>query len=69
MGAREYMFPRLMQILPEGFELGYIGRPDRASPGEGYPAAHNAEQQRILADALDPQIEVSPFPAKTPGER
>ncbi|MEI6792358.1 MAG: multifunctional oxoglutarate decarboxylase/oxoglutarate dehydrogenase thiamine pyrophosphate-binding subunit/dihydrolipoyllysine-residue succinyltransferase subunit [Actinomycetes bacterium] len=69
MGAREYMFPRLMQILPEGFELGYIGRPERASPGEGYPAAHNAEQQRILADSLDPQIEVSPFPAKTPGER
>ena len=69
MGAREYMFPRLMQILPEGFELGYIGRPERASPGEGYPAAHNAEQQRILADALDPQIEVSPFPDKTPGER
>jgi len=69
MGAREYMFPRLMQILPEGFELGYIGRPERAAPGEGYPAAHNAEQQRILADALDPQIEVSPFPDKTPGER
>ena len=69
MGAREYMFPRLMQILPEGFELGYIGRPERASSGEGYPAAHNAEQQRILADALDPQLEVSPFPVKTPGER
>ncbi len=69
MGAREYMFPRLMQILPDGFELGYIGRPERAAPGEGYPAAHNAEQQRILADALDPQIEVSPFPDKTPGER
>ncbi len=69
MGAREFMFPRLEQILPEGFELGYVGRPERASPGEGYPAAHNAEQQRILADALDPQLDVSPFPDKLPGER
>ncbi len=69
MGAREFMFPRLEQILPEGFELGYVGRPERASPGEGYPAAHNAEQQRILANALDPQLDVSPFPAMLPGER
>ena len=32
---------------------GYIGRPERASPGEGYPAAHAAEQSRIVRTALD----------------
>src|SRR5213078_1609983 len=44
MGARAHMSPRLMQILPEHLKFGYIGRPERASPGEGYPAAHIAEQ-------------------------
>jgi 2-oxoglutarate dehydrogenase E1 component len=29
-----------------------IGRPERSSPAEGYPAAHQAEQARIVAAAL-----------------
>ena len=33
--------------------FGYIGRPERASPGEGYPAAHIAEQNRIVTTAID----------------
>ena len=69
MGAREFMFPRLMQILPEGLDFGYIGRPERASPGEGYPAAHIEEQSRILRTALDLDIPVSMFPKKAPGQR
>jgi multifunctional 2-oxoglutarate metabolism enzyme len=69
MGARAHMFPRLMQIMPEHLHFGYIGRPERASPGEGYPAAHTAEQNRILRTALDLSIPVSLYPAKTPGER
>jgi len=69
MGARAHMFPRLMQIMPEELEFGFVGRPERASPGEGYPAAHNAEQNRILATALDPAIPVSAYPKKLPGER
>jgi 2-oxoglutarate dehydrogenase complex dehydrogenase (E1) component-like enzyme len=44
MGARAHMSPRLMQILPEHLKFGYIGRPERAAPGEGYPAAHRAER-------------------------
>jgi 2-oxoglutarate dehydrogenase complex dehydrogenase (E1) component-like enzyme len=32
--------------------LDYIGRPYRASPGEGYPAAHVYEQNRIVTEAL-----------------
>jgi 2-oxoglutarate dehydrogenase E1 component len=69
MGARAHMFPRLMQIMPEHLDFGYVGRPERASPGEGYPAAHNAEQNRILRTALDTSIGVSAYPRKTPGER
>jgi 2-oxoglutarate dehydrogenase E1 component len=69
MGARAHMFPRLMQILPDELDFGYVGRPERASSGEGYPAAHTAEQNRILATALDRGIPVSAYPKKTPGER
>jgi len=69
MGARAHMFPRLMQILPESLKFGYIGRPERASPGEGYPAAHVAEQSRIVETALDLSIPVSLYPVKAPGER
>ncbi len=32
--------------------LRYAGRPERASPAEGYAAAHAREQERIVADAL-----------------
>ena len=53
MGARAHMSPRMMQILPDHLEFGYIGRPERASPGEGYPAAHTLEQNRIIRTALD----------------
>ncbi len=69
MGARAHMFPRLMQIMPEGIRFGFIGRPERASPGEGYPAAHMTEQSRIARTSLDLGMPVSQYPKKTPGER
>ena len=69
MGARAHMSPRLLQMLPSSLEFGYIGRPERASPGEGYPAAHTQEQTRIIRTALDLSIPVSVNPAKQPGER
>ncbi len=69
MGARAHMFPRLMQIMPDHIDFGYIGRPERASPGEGYPAAHMTEQSRIVRTALDLGVPVSQYPKKTPGER
>ncbi|HWH15324.1 MAG TPA: multifunctional oxoglutarate decarboxylase/oxoglutarate dehydrogenase thiamine pyrophosphate-binding subunit/dihydrolipoyllysine-residue succinyltransferase subunit, partial [Miltoncostaeaceae bacterium] len=53
MGAWEFMWPRLRdRVVPEGVEILYRGRDRRASPSEGYPQAHQAEQERILADAL-----------------
>jgi len=52
MGAWAYVAPRLQGLLPEGVTLRYSGRPDRASPAEGYPSAHASEQARIVAEAL-----------------
>ncbi|HZL55179.1 MAG TPA: multifunctional oxoglutarate decarboxylase/oxoglutarate dehydrogenase thiamine pyrophosphate-binding subunit/dihydrolipoyllysine-residue succinyltransferase subunit [Solirubrobacteraceae bacterium] len=69
MGARAFMSPRLLQILPAELEYGYIGRAERASPGEGYPAAHALEQSRIVRTALDLSVALSQYPVKTPGER
>jgi 2-oxoglutarate dehydrogenase E1 component len=68
-GARAHMFPRLMQIMPENIHFGYIGRPERASPGEGYPAAHISEQNRIVTTAIDLDQPISQFPRKAPGQR
>ena len=69
LGARAHMFPRLMQIMPEEMHFGYVGRPERASPGEGYPAAHASEQNRIVTTAIDLHQPISQYPRKTPGER
>ena len=52
MGAWKVMSRRLPDVLPEGVELGYVGRPTRASPGEGYSVAHAREQERIVLTAL-----------------
>ncbi|HEY7267234.1 MAG TPA: multifunctional oxoglutarate decarboxylase/oxoglutarate dehydrogenase thiamine pyrophosphate-binding subunit/dihydrolipoyllysine-residue succinyltransferase subunit [Solirubrobacterales bacterium] len=52
MGAWSVMQRRMPELLPEGVELGYIGRPPRASPGEGYAVAHTKEQERIVLTAL-----------------
>jgi multifunctional 2-oxoglutarate metabolism enzyme len=35
--------------------LDYVGRARRGSPSEGYPQAHQAEQERLLAAALTPE--------------
>ncbi len=44
----------LPRVVPEGVDLTYIGRPGRASPGEGYSGAHALEQERIVLTALTP---------------
>ncbi len=54
MGCWKVMSRRLPDLLPEEIELGYIGRPTRASPGEGYSIAHAREQERIVLTALSP---------------
>jgi len=53
MGARAIMESRIGWILPDGIRYEYEGRQLRASPGEGYTAAHRAEQSRIVRAALE----------------
>jgi 2-oxoglutarate dehydrogenase E1 component len=54
MGAWRYLEAKLRELVAEGhgMEIRYVGRPERASPAEGYPAAHAAEQTRIIQEAL-----------------
>jgi multifunctional 2-oxoglutarate metabolism enzyme len=52
MGAWSVMSRRMPALIPEGVDFRYIGRPQRASPGEGYSAAHAREQERIVLTAL-----------------
>jgi 2-oxoglutarate dehydrogenase E1 component len=52
MGAWSFVAPRLAAVVGRGVRLTYSGRPERASPAEGYEAAHKAEQARIVAEAL-----------------
>jgi multifunctional 2-oxoglutarate metabolism enzyme len=52
MGAWKVMTQRMPRLVPEQVDFRYVGRPQRASPGEGYPAAHRSEQERIVLTAL-----------------
>jgi multifunctional 2-oxoglutarate metabolism enzyme len=53
MGARAFVSRRIREHLTSrGIVFDYVGRPDRASPSEGYPGAHAAEQERIVDAAL-----------------
>ena len=52
MGAWRYLEEKIRDVMPAGVKLRYAGRPERASPAEGYPQAHALEQKRIIGDAL-----------------
>jgi 2-oxoglutarate dehydrogenase E1 component len=52
MGAWSVMFRRMPELVPEGVDFRYVGRPPRAAPSEGYPATHRIEQERIVLTAL-----------------
>jgi 2-oxoglutarate dehydrogenase E1 component len=52
MGGRKFVLPKLRDFVPNGITITDVSRPERASPAEGYPAAHQAEQARIVAAAF-----------------
>jgi 2-oxoglutarate dehydrogenase E1 component len=54
MGAWAFVAPRLGAQLPSGVAPRYVGRPERASPAEGYLASHQEQQARIVAEVLEP---------------
>ena len=53
-GAWTYVAPRLRATIGNAPVIRYVGRPERASPAEGWLAAHTAEQKRIIAETLAP---------------
>jgi len=52
MGPQKFMLPQLRELVGPEVSVRDIGRPERSSPAEGYPAAHQVEQARIVATAL-----------------
>src|SRR5881409_621925 len=54
MGPQKFMLPQLRELVGPEVTVRDIGRPERSSPAEGYPAAHQAEQARIVAAAFAP---------------
>ncbi|MEP6690392.1 MAG: 2-oxoglutarate dehydrogenase E1 component [Gemmatimonadaceae bacterium] len=54
MGAWTFVAPRLRAAVPGMTPVRYAGRPERASPAEGYMQTHQEAQMRIVADVLAP---------------
>ena len=53
MGAWTYALPRLHASAGNVIRVSYVGRPERASTAEGYKAAHDTEQRRIVDTAIE----------------
>jgi 2-oxoglutarate dehydrogenase E1 component len=52
MGALTYIGPRLRGVVPRRVPLGYVARPERASPAEGKAKDHAVQQERLALEAL-----------------
>ncbi|MBX9855359.1 MAG: 2-oxoglutarate dehydrogenase E1 component [Gemmatimonadaceae bacterium] len=52
-GAWTYVQPRLRVSAGAAVGVRYVGRPERASPAEGFADAHQTEQARIIATVMD----------------
>jgi 2-oxoglutarate dehydrogenase E1 component len=50
MGAWTFVEPRIRELI--GKSPAYVGRPERASPAEGFAEDHEREQNRIVEQAL-----------------
>lgn len=57
MGAWSYVAPRLRELLPAGIAISYVGRAESASPAEGSLSRHTVEQARIVAAALQENVQ------------
>ncbi|MFN2565175.1 MAG: 2-oxoglutarate dehydrogenase E1 component [Gemmatimonadaceae bacterium] len=54
MGAWTHVALRLRVSTGNALGVRYIGRPERASPAEGYKNTHDVEQARIIQEVLAP---------------
>lgn len=62
MGAWTFVAPRLRVSTGNALVIRYYGRPERASPAEGYAATHAEEQARIVREVME-------LPARVTGAR
>ena len=56
MGAWSFVAPRLRVSTGNALVIRYYGRPERASPAEGYVSAHTDEQARIVGEVLQATV-------------
>jgi 2-oxoglutarate dehydrogenase E1 component len=52
MGAWTYIRPLLQDLAGDRLTVRYAGRPERASPAEGYKKAHDHQQARIVSETF-----------------
>ncbi len=52
MGAWAFAAPRLRAAVGTTMPIRYVGRPERASPAEGYMSSHQSRQAAIVSEAL-----------------
>ena len=52
MGAWHVMYRRLRRIVPDDRTLGYVGRPEAASPAVGVFKVHQQEEADLLMTAF-----------------
>jgi 2-oxoglutarate dehydrogenase E1 component len=53
MGAWNFLFPRLQPLLKDGQTIRYAGRQAAASTAAGQKKIHDAEQERLVSEALN----------------
>jgi 2-oxoglutarate dehydrogenase E1 component len=58
MGAWTYMRPLLADLAADRLTVRYVGRPERASPAEGYKKAHDSQQARIVRETFSVQTQL-----------
>ncbi|HEY9426364.1 MAG TPA: hypothetical protein VIR34_04360, partial [Gemmatimonadaceae bacterium] len=51
-GAWTFVAPRLRAAVGNSVPIRYVGRPERASPAEGYASAHTEQQAAIVAEVM-----------------
>lgn len=54
MGAWNFVSEYLQELLQEGQTLRYVGRPRRSAPSVGEPNIHRIKQEKIVAEAINP---------------
>lgn len=52
MGAWNFLFPRLIKVIPEKMKLDFVGRPESPSPASGSSKKFQLSQEEIIRNAF-----------------